>query len=62
VVIRVWECPYPWETVKMCEAHTQMEKTLVESMGKNLVYRISKSIPRGDLHCDHIIEVKEPTG
>lgn len=60
VVIRVWECPYPWETPEMCRAHTQMEKTLVESLGKNLVYRISKSIPEGDAYCDHIIEVKEP--
>ncbi len=58
VVIRVWECPYPWETPEMCEAHTQMEKTLVESLGENLVYRISKSIPRGDAYCDHVIEVK----
>ena len=60
VVIRVWECPYPWETPEMCQAHTQMEKTLVESLGKNLIYRISKSIPEGDPYCDHIIEVKEP--
>jgi hypothetical protein len=62
VVIRIRECPYPWETVKMCEAHTQMEKTLVESLGKNLRYRISNSIPAGDSYCDHIIEVKQPEG
>jgi predicted hydrocarbon binding protein len=59
VVIRVWECPYPWETPEVCEAHTQMEKTLVETLGKNLCYRISKSIPKGDPYCDHIIEIKE---
>ena len=59
VVIREWECPYPWETPEMCQAHTQMEKTLVESLGKNLVYRISKSIPEGDAFCDHVIEFKE---
>lgn len=59
VVIRVWECPYPWETPEMCRAHTQMEKTLVESLGTNLVYRISKSIPEGDAYCDHVIELKE---
>ena len=58
VVIRVWECPYPWEKPEVCEAHTQMEKTLVESLGKNLCYRISKSIPKGDPYCDHIIEYK----
>ena len=60
VVIRVWECPYPWETPEMCEAHTQMEKTLVETLGKNLCYRISHSIPKGDPYCDHIIEYREP--
>lgn len=57
-VIRVWECPYSWQSPEMCRAHTQMEKTLVESLGSNLVYRISKSIPEGDPHCDHIIEVR----
>lgn len=56
VIIRVWECPYPWEKPEVCEAHTQMEKTLVEALGKNLSYRISKSIPKGDPYCDHIIE------
>lgn len=58
VVIRVWECPYSWETPEMCAAHTQMEKTLVETLAKNLRYRISKSIPKGDSYCDHIIEYK----
>jgi hypothetical protein len=60
VVIRVWECPYPWETPEVCEAHTQMEKTLVETLGPNLCYRISSSIPKGDSYCDHIIEYKTP--
>ncbi len=57
IVIRVAECPYPWTTPEVCEAHTQMEKTLVESLGKNLRYRIGKSLPKGDAYCDHIIEV-----
>lgn len=56
VVIRVWECPYSWETPEMCEAHTQMEKTLVETLGENLCYKIPRSIPRGDPCCDHVIE------
>ena len=59
VVIRVRECPYPWETPEVCEAHTQMEKTLVETLGKNLCYRISKSVLKGDPYCDHNIEYKE---
>ena len=58
VVIRVWECPYPWETPAMCESHTQMEKALVETFGKNLCYKIGKSIPKGDPYCDHVIEYK----
>jgi predicted hydrocarbon binding protein len=62
VVIRVWECPYPWETPEVCEAHTRMEKTLVETLGKNLCYRISKSIPKGDPYCDHIIEKRKTNG
>jgi hypothetical protein len=62
VVIRVWECPYQWKTVAMCEAHTQMEKTVVESLGKNLCYRVSNSIPKGDTYCDHIIELGNPDG
>ncbi|UCH96142.1 MAG: hypothetical protein JSV88_04610 [Candidatus Aminicenantes bacterium] len=59
VVIRVWDCPYQWNKPEVCEAHTRMEKTLVEALGKNLCYRISKSIPGGDPYCDHIIEYKE---
>jgi predicted hydrocarbon binding protein len=59
VVIRVRECPYPWEKPEVCEAHTQMEKTLVETLGANLCYRISSSIPKGDPYCDHIIEYKK---
>ena len=60
IVIRVWKCPYPWETPEMCEAHTQMEKTLVENLGENLCYKIPRSIPRGDPYCDHVIEYKGP--
>ena len=59
VVIRVHQCPYPWETVEMCEADTQMEKSVVEALADNLCYRIGKSLPKGDPFCDHIIEVKD---
>jgi hypothetical protein len=62
VVIRVWECPYPWEKQEMCEAHTQMEKKLVESLGQNLCYRIDKSLPKGDPYCDHVIEIRTDEG
>lgn len=59
IVIRVWECPYHWKTSAMCEAHTQMEKTLVETLGPDLCYRISCSIPKGDSFCDHVIELNK---
>jgi hypothetical protein len=58
VVIRVWECPYRWQSAAMCEAHTQMEKTLVENLGPTLCYRVDDSIPKGDAYCDHVIEIK----
>ncbi len=56
VVIRVFQCPYKWQGKDICEAHTQMEKKLVETLGTNLCYKITKSIPRGDAYCDHCIE------
>ena len=59
VVVRVWECPYQWQTAAMCEAHTQMEKTLVETLGPNLRYRVAESMPKGDPYCDHVIELKK---
>ncbi len=57
VIIRVWDCPYSWKTPEICQAHTQMEKTLVETLGDNLEYKVSKSIPNGDPYCDHIIKL-----
>ena len=59
VVIRVYECPYPFDKPEVCEAHTLMEKTLVENLGGNLKYSIHKSIPKGDAYCDHVIEYIE---
>jgi predicted ArsR family transcriptional regulator len=56
VVIRVYECPYPFDKPEMCEAHTSMEKALVETLCKDLKYYIDKSIPKGDAYCDHGIE------
>jgi hypothetical protein len=58
VIIRIYQCPYPWEDPRVCKAHTAMEKTVVETLGKNLTYSIPRSIPRGDLYCDHVIEYK----
>jgi hypothetical protein len=58
VVIRVNTCPYPFEKPEVCEAHTTMERVVVEELGDNLKYYIEKSIPMGDPYCDHVIEKK----
>ena len=59
VIIRIYRCPYPWEKPEICEAHTTMEKILVETLGKNLHYSIPKSIPKGAPYCNHLIEYRE---
>ena len=56
VVIKVYECPYKFDKPEMCEAHTSMEKALVETLCKDLKYYIHKSIPKGDPYCDHVIK------
>ena len=58
VIIKAYECPLHFDNPAMCRAHTTMEKTVVEGMNPNLIYRIGKSIPAGDSYCEHIIEVK----
>ena len=57
VVIRAEHCLLHFDMPEMCQAHTAMEKTLVEELNPNLRYRIGKSIPAGDAYCEHIIEV-----
>jgi len=59
VVIKVNQCPYLFEDMKMCEAHTTMEKVLAENLGENLCYHIPKSIPKGNSYCEHVIERKK---
>jgi hypothetical protein len=58
VVIRIDKCPYPFKDPKICDAHTTMEKVVVEALGPGLRYRIDKSMPRGDAYCSHIIQKK----
>lgn len=58
VVIRVNKCPYPFSNPEICEAHTVMERVVVEKLGQGLSYYIGKSIPRGDPYCDHVIEAR----
>ena len=57
-IIKVDECPLHFTEVKMCRAHTTMEKTVVNTLNPELKYRIGKSIPAGDAYCEHILEVK----
>ena len=58
VVIKVSECPLHFTDSQMCLAHTTMEKTVVEELNPDLIYRIGKSIPAGDPYCEHIIETR----
>jgi hypothetical protein len=59
ITIRVDECPLHFDEPEMCLAHTTMEKTVVEELNPDLLYRIGKSIPAGDAYCDHILEMKD---
>ena len=59
VIIKVNRCPLNFDIPAMCLAHTTMEKTVVEELNPNLIYRIGKSIPAGDNCCEHILEIKK---
>lgn len=59
VVIKVDRCPLDFDNPEMCLAHTTMEKTVVEELNPELVYRIGRSIPAGDGFCEHILEVRK---
>ena len=56
ITIKVDRCPLNFDIPEMCLAHTAMEKTVVEALNPNLIYRIGKSIPAGDECCEHILE------
>ena len=55
VAIMVPRCPYPFEDVKICAAHTSMERALVRGLNPALDYRIEKSVPGGDPYCLHVL-------
>jgi len=55
VAIMVPCCPYPFEDVKICAAHTSMERALVRGLNPALDYRIEKSVPAGDPCCLHVL-------
>jgi len=59
VIIKVDRCPLDFDNPEMCLAHTTMEKTIVEELNPDLIYRIGKSIPAGDSFCEHILERKK---
>ncbi|MFC1846234.1 hypothetical protein ACFLYM_02325 [Chloroflexota bacterium] len=58
IVIKFNKCPLHFDKPEMCLAHTEMEKTVVEELNPDLLYRIGKSIPAGDDCCEHILEYK----
>ena len=55
VTVRCQKCPYPFTSAEVCEAHTTMERVIVEGLGDDLTYTVERSIPRGDDVCDHVI-------
>lgn len=57
IIIRVDRCPLGFEMPAMCQAHTAMERIVVEELNPKLIYRIGKSIPAGDSCCEHILEI-----
>lgn len=59
IIVRVNRCPLDFDNPDMCQAHTTMERTVVETLNPRLTYRIGKSLPAGDGCCEHIIEVKK---
>ena len=59
VIIKVNRCPLDFDDPEMCQAHTTMEKTVVQELNPNLEYRIGKSIPGGDTCCEHILEIRK---
>jgi predicted ArsR family transcriptional regulator len=59
VVIRLFKCPYPFDDPKICEAHTTMEKALIESLSGEFSYKITESIPSGGRFCEHVISLKK---
>ncbi len=58
VSIMVPTCPYPFESTKICAAHTSMERALVKGLNPQLDYIIGKSVPEGDPHCLHVLTIK----
>lgn len=62
IMITAKECPLHFTDPQMCLAHTTMEKTVVEALNPDLIYRIGRSIPAGDPYCEHIIEIRSSGG
>jgi hypothetical protein len=58
VVMKATACPLGATSREICEAHTTMEKTVVETINPNITYRIGMSVAGGDPYCEHIIETR----
>ncbi len=58
-VIKAFECPLHFTDPRMCQAHTTMERTVVEQLNPTLTYQIEKSVPKGDAFCEHVLLLKK---
>ncbi len=56
VAIKVPLCPYPFDKVEICQAHTSMERALVQGLNPDLDYEIELSVPAGDPFCLHVLK------
>ncbi len=59
VAIKVPLCPYPFDKVEICQAHTSMERALVQGLNPELDYEIELSVPAGDPFCLHVLKKRK---
>ena len=59
IIIKVTDCPLHFTDPAMCQAHTTMERTVVEGLNPEMTYIIRRSIPGGDSFCEHVITAKK---
>lgn len=61
LVVTVSRCPYGFGHEEICRVHTCMEQALVATLDDRLEYRVGRSIPAGDRHCEHILSSRPAT-
>lgn len=58
-VFKAEKCPLRLDNYRICLAHTNMEKVLVETLNPELTHRVGMSLAKGDPYCEHIVEYKK---